>query len=108
MLAPVPSGPKLQSYSPKTAAMSAYASEYPPLEFDVAYKEFFEGFYRISDTPDAHDKYVQHFTKDAVLVMASKRVQGSNGTPVLNICIYELIPVLRNPRNAQSYVGEGC
>jgi hypothetical protein len=108
MLAPVQNGPKLQSYRPKTAAMGAYASEYPPLEFDAAYKEFFEGFYRTSDTPDAHDKYVQHFTKDAVLVMASKRVQGSNGTPVLNTCIYELIPVLRNPRNAQSHVGESC
>lgn len=59
--------------------MSAYASEYPPVEFDAAYKEFFEEFYRISDSPDAHDKYVEQFTKDATLVMASKKVQGSDG-----------------------------
>jgi hypothetical protein len=59
--------------------MSAYASEYPLVEFDVAYRKFFEDFYSVSDTPDAHDKYAEYFTKDATLVMASKTVRGSDG-----------------------------
>jgi hypothetical protein len=60
--------------------MSAYASEYPPVEFDAAYKKFFEEFYATSDTPDVHEKYIENFTKDATLVMASKKAQGSDGT----------------------------
>jgi hypothetical protein len=59
--------------------MSAYTSEYPSVEFDGDFKKFFEEFYAVSDTPDAHEKYVENFTKDATLVMASKRVQGSDG-----------------------------
>jgi hypothetical protein len=80
--------------------MSAYTSEYPSVEFDAAYRDFFEEFYSISDTPDAHDKYVELFTKDAIVVMASKRVQGSDGKPVLNICRHELTLAPRNPRTA--------
>lgn len=60
--------------------MSAYASEYPSVEFDAAYKDFFEKFYATSDTPDAHEKYVENFTKDAVLIMASKKATGSDGS----------------------------
>jgi hypothetical protein len=60
--------------------MSAYASEYPSVEFDAAYKKFFEEFYATSDTPDAHEKYIENFTKDAVLVMASKKATGSDGS----------------------------
>lgn len=59
--------------------MSAYASEYPLVEFDIAYKTFFEEFYATSDTPDAHEKYIENFTKDATLVMASKKAKGSDG-----------------------------
>ena len=59
--------------------MSSYASEYPAVEFDPAYKKFFEEFYAISDTPDAHSRYVDQFTSDATLVMASKRAKGSDG-----------------------------
>jgi hypothetical protein len=59
--------------------MSAYASEYPSIEFDSAYKKFFEQFYATSDTPDAHEKYVENFTDDATLIMASKKVRGSDG-----------------------------
>ena len=59
--------------------MSAYASEYPSVEFDAAYKRFFEEFYATSDTPDAHEKYIENFTKDATLIMASKKVKGSDG-----------------------------
>lgn len=60
--------------------MSAYTSEYPPVDFDEAYKKFFEEFYATSDTPDAHEKYAENFTKDATLVMASKKAHGSDGT----------------------------
>lgn len=60
--------------------MSAYASEYPSVKIDSSYKEFFEQFYATSDTPDAHEKYVENFTDDAILIMASKKVKGSDGT----------------------------
>ncbi|KAF1829942.1 hypothetical protein BDW02DRAFT_602121 [Decorospora gaudefroyi] len=56
--------------------MSSYASEYPAVEFDPAYKKFFEHFYATSDTPEAHDDYLQYFTKDATLIMASKKAVG--------------------------------
>ncbi|KAI4937392.1 uncharacterized protein J4E92_002122 [Alternaria infectoria] len=57
--------------------MSSYVSQYPPaVEFDPAYKKFFEEFYATSDAAEAHEEYVQYFTKDATLVMASKRVVG--------------------------------
>jgi len=59
--------------------MSAYASQYPSIEFDAAYKKFFEEFYATSDTPSAHEKYIEHFTKDATLIMASKTAKGSDG-----------------------------
>jgi hypothetical protein len=63
--------------------MSTYASQYPAVEIDPAYKRFFEEFYATSDTPDAHEDYVQYFTRDATLIMASKRVSGSEGSPPL-------------------------
>lgn len=69
-----------QSYSPISSTMSDYASNYPSVDFDPAYKKFFEDFYATSDTPDAHDKYTTYFTKDATLIMASKTVKGSEGT----------------------------
>lgn len=59
--------------------MSTYASEYPSVEFDAAYKKFFEQFYATSDTPEAHEKYIENFTSDATLIMASKKVKGSDG-----------------------------
>ncbi|KAK7184972.1 hypothetical protein DPSP01_002800 [Paraphaeosphaeria sporulosa] len=57
--------------------MSSYTSEYPSIPFEPAFKKFFEDFYATSDNPDAHDAYVQFFTKDAALIMASKKAQGS-------------------------------
>ena len=51
------------------------------MDFDPAYKKFLEGFYALSDTPGAHDKYAEHFTTDAVLVMASNRAHGREGMP---------------------------
>lgn len=56
--------------------MSFYVSEYPNVDFDPALKRFYEEFYSISDTPDAHENYVQQFTKDATLIMASKIAKG--------------------------------
>lgn len=56
-----------------------YASEYPPLDLDPDFKKFFEEFYKASDTPDAHEKYTTFFTKDATLIMASRKVQGIDG-----------------------------
>lgn len=81
--------------------MSAYASEYPSVEFDSAYKEFFEQFYATSDTPDAHEEYVGNFTNDATLIMASKKVKGSDGMLCrqLAIAVHWLI-MIRDPRTA--------
>ncbi|KAF1353892.1 hypothetical protein BDV97DRAFT_291349 [Delphinella strobiligena] len=59
--------------------MSSYASEYPAGEqFDPAYKQFFERFYQISDTPDAHEEYSKQFTSNADLTMASKKAKGTD------------------------------
>jgi hypothetical protein len=59
--------------------MTSYASSYPSIAFDPAYKQFFENFYAISDDPKAHDKYAEQFTENATVVMASKRVKGTSG-----------------------------
>jgi hypothetical protein len=57
-----------------------YKSEYPAgLQIDDGIKAFFEDFYKTSDTPDAHEKYADSFTKDATLVMASKVGKGRDG-----------------------------
>ncbi|KAJ4337966.1 hypothetical protein N0V87_004314 [Didymella glomerata] len=71
--------------------MSAYASEYPSVEFDSAYKEFFKQFYATSDTPDAHEKYVENFTDDATLIMASKKVKGSDEILALRRGMWEKV-----------------
>ena len=58
--------------------MSSYTSKYPSsVPFDPAFKHFFEDFYAVSDTPDAHDRYVACFTENATLTMASKTAKGS-------------------------------
>jgi hypothetical protein len=61
----------------------AYASEYPSrMAIDAQIVQFFEQFYRTTDvnTPEAHEQYVNNFTKDAVFVMASKTVGGHEGS----------------------------
>jgi hypothetical protein len=66
----------------RTSNMSSsnYTSSYPPSsEVDSGIKQFFEEFYKISDTPEPHTLYAEQFTKDAVLVMASKRCEGYDG-----------------------------
>jgi hypothetical protein len=58
----------------------SYKSEYPPgVQIDDDIKAFFEEFYKTSDTPDAHDKYADSFTRDATLVVASKKGVGREG-----------------------------
>jgi len=52
---------------------STYSSN---IQVDDRIKLFFEDFYRISDTPDAHERYVDFFTDDATFVLASKRGKG--------------------------------
>ena len=60
--------------------MDQYQSSYPTdPQVPSSLRQFFETFYRISDTPEAHDKYVGCFTKDAVIIMASAKVEGSDG-----------------------------
>ena len=81
--------------------MSAYASEYPSVEFDSVYKEFFEQFYATSDTPDAHEKYVENFTDDAILIMASKKVKGSDGMLCRQLAVAaHWLTLFRDPRTA--------
>jgi hypothetical protein len=58
---------------------SMYASDYQGDNFDPAYKTFLEGFYALSDSPDAHKEYSEQFTADAVLIMGPKRAQGRDG-----------------------------
>lgn len=40
---------------------------------------FFESFYAISDTAEAHQQYADHFTSDAKLIMGSKETSGRDG-----------------------------
>lgn len=59
--------------------MDQYKSSYPSTpEVPSSLRQFFEIFYKISDTPEAHEKYVDCFTKDAVFIMASAKVEGSD------------------------------
>jgi len=60
--------------------MSSYTSQWPKdLPQDPALIKFYEDFYRISDTPDAHEQYADQFTEDATLVMVSKEAKGRDG-----------------------------
>jgi hypothetical protein len=59
--------------------MSEYSSSYPDISFAAPFREFFENFYKTSDTPDAHDQYTEFFTQDATLIMASRKAQGRTG-----------------------------
>jgi hypothetical protein len=77
----------------------SYKSEYPPgVQVDDGIKAFFEEFYEISDTPDAHDRYADSFTGDATLVVASKKGVGRKGSDLnyflLNLLKYHPIPSL--------------
>ena len=45
-------------------------------------KAFLENFYRLSDDPSANSEYVDQFTKDGEIVVASNKAKGYNGGPV--------------------------
>ncbi|KAH7070441.1 hypothetical protein BKA63DRAFT_77185 [Paraphoma chrysanthemicola] len=68
-----------------------YASEYPKLDLDPDFKSFFEDFYATSDTPDAHEHYVKYFTDDATLIMASKKVKGTEEILALRKSMWEKV-----------------
>ena len=71
---------------------SQYASSYPvAISFNPQYKDFFENFYKISDTPEAHEQYSEQFTEDATLKMASKAAEGRQGIfdSVVLLCLYQ-------------------
>jgi hypothetical protein len=60
--------------------MSQYEASVPEdgsLKSGIA--SFFEAFYAISDTAEAHEQYADHFTRDAKLIMASKETSGRQG-----------------------------
>jgi hypothetical protein len=58
----------------------SYKSEYPAgVQIDDGIIAFFEEFYKTSDTPDEHERYADCFTKDATLIMASKKGVGREG-----------------------------
>jgi hypothetical protein len=59
---------------------SSYQSKFPPnTPVDGGIAEYFENFYKTSDTPDAHEKYVESFTRSATMIMASKISEGYDG-----------------------------
>ncbi|TVY44120.1 hypothetical protein LOCC1_G003999 [Lachnellula occidentalis] len=56
---------------------SSYQSKFPPnVSVQKGIAEYFENFYKTSDTPDAHGKYAESFTKNATMIMASKISEG--------------------------------
>ncbi|KAI1845949.1 hypothetical protein JX265_011155 [Neoarthrinium moseri] len=57
--------------------MSTYKAAYPAqVSVDPEVVRFFENFYAVSDTPGAHDVYVDQFTQDATFKLGSKTSQG--------------------------------
>ncbi|KAH6643297.1 hypothetical protein BKA67DRAFT_132206 [Truncatella angustata] len=57
--------------------MSQYKAEYPSgVTVDDDIVLFLERFYEVSDTPGAHDAYVDQFTSDATFKLGSKTSQG--------------------------------
>jgi len=80
------------SNPPKISPMSQYTSEYPKdIGIDPVYTQFLESFYAISDTPDAHEEYVSQFTKNATLIMASKKCVGSSDILALRKGMWEKV-----------------
>jgi hypothetical protein len=58
----------------------SYASEYAPgVAVDGGIKAFFEEFYRISDTQEAHEAYAEQFTPTATLFMGVRKAVGRDG-----------------------------
>jgi hypothetical protein len=82
----------------------SYKSEYPSgVQIDDGIKAFFEEFYKTSDTPDVHEKYADNFTKDATLIMASKKGVGREGNSYFLRCqLVIAFPPVLSPRRIVS------
>ncbi len=88
----------------------SYKSEYPQgVQVDDGIKAFFEEFYKTSDTTDAHEKYADSFTKDATIIVASKKAVGSEGMKSMFSYRNSLshIPT-RNPKTQKRHVDDNC
>lgn len=60
--------------------MSQYKASVPADgSVSPAIQQFFESFYRTSDTADAHEAYAEQFTNDGTLVMSADEVKGRAG-----------------------------
>lgn len=66
------------------AQYNASVAEDGSLKAGIA--SFFEAFYAVSDTAEAHEQYADHFTRDAKLIMASKETSGRQGESHLMFC----------------------
>ncbi|KAL9076665.1 MAG: hypothetical protein Q9157_003582 [Trypethelium eluteriae] len=59
--------------------MSSYVADVPTgIPFDPQIRRFFEEFYAVSDSPTEHERYANHFTPDATVIMASNKFQGTS------------------------------
>lgn len=68
--------------------MSQYKAQYPAgVSVDTEVVRFLEEFYQISDTPGAHDVYVDQFTPDATFKIGSKSSTGRDGEYLPNTLI---------------------
>jgi hypothetical protein len=57
-----------------------YLNIYPSgIEMNQDVVHFFEQFFRTSDTPNVHEKYISNFTDDATFILASKVSKGKDG-----------------------------
>lgn len=63
--------------------MSQYAASVPADgSVKPEIKSYYERFYEVSDTPDAHSRYADMFTKDGKLIMASNEANGRDGAQI--------------------------
>ena len=58
---------------------ASYSFPKPANPEDASIYDFLESFYRVSDTPDAHDTYTAQFAPDAVFALGSRKNQGASG-----------------------------
>ncbi|KAI6355437.1 hypothetical protein MCOR25_008209 [Pyricularia grisea] len=56
---------------------SDYTFAKPEVALDEGIYAFLEDFYRISDDPEGHDTYLQQFTPDATVILATYKTKGS-------------------------------
>lgn len=59
---------------------------------------FFESFYAVSDTAEAHTQYADHFTSDAKLIMASKETSGREGR-LITPNVIKTVQLIASPRH---------